>query len=89
MTEPSGAPSSDELPGCWGRGGVGCVTMIAGLFSGGMVAVALSMIWAKLSRAPTCEGIPTCDWHVWMLAGAAVGGITLPAIALWRLRRSK
>ncbi len=83
MQEPAGA----EASGCWSRGGVGCVTFVAGFFSGGMIGVLVSKAVASFTNAPGCEGIPTCDWHVYMLAGGAIGAITLPAIALWRLRR--
>jgi hypothetical protein len=77
----------EELPGCWGRGGIGCVTFVAGAVSGGMIGVAISMIVAGVTKAQGCDGIPTCDWHVYMLAGAALGAVTLPLLTFWRLRR--
>ena len=68
--------------------GVGCFTFIIGFFSGGMIAVLLGKIASFFVRAPVCEGVPLCDWHVWMLSGGAVGAVTLPVLAIWRLRRA-
>ena len=66
--------------------GVGCVTTIGGFFSGGMIAVLLAKIagWARGCEPP--QGLPACDWHVFMLTGAVIGMITLPAGVIWRLR---
>ena len=58
MSEQSNG-GGEELSGCWARGGVGCVTLLAGIFSGGMVGVAISMIVAKVTRAPACTGLPS------------------------------
>ncbi|HEX5581037.1 MAG TPA: hypothetical protein VFX39_05625 [Gemmatimonadaceae bacterium] len=52
-----------------------------------MIGVLVSKIVAGITKAPKCEGIPTCDWHVYMLTGAVLGAITLPALAFWRLRK--
>ena len=79
----------EDLPGCWGRAGVGCVTLLAGFFSGGMVGVLVSRIVAGVTRAPKCEGLPTCDWYVYAFVGGIIGAVTLPALAFWRLRRGK
>jgi hypothetical protein len=68
--------------------GVGCLTAIAGWFSGAMVGVLVSKVVAFLTKAPSCPDIPTCDWHVYAFAGAAIGVVTLPALTLMRLRRS-
>ena len=88
MSEP-GAGQGEELSGCWGKGGVGCVTLFAGGISGGMIGVAISMIVAKLTRAPTCQGIPSCNWHYYAGVVGLIGALTLPALALWRLRGRK
>lgn len=79
--------ASQDVPVGWSRAGVGCFTFFIGLFSGGMVAVFISVMVRELTRGPTCEGIPTCDWHVYMLTGAALGALSLPTLVLWRLRR--
>ena len=66
--------------------GVGCVTTIGGFFSGGMIAVLIAKIagWARGCAPPS--GLPACDWHVFMLTGALIGMVTLPAGVIWRLR---
>ncbi len=66
---------------------MGCVTFFAGGFSGGMVGVFVSVMVRELTRGPTCEGIPTCDWHIYMLAGAVLGALSLPALVLRRMRQ--
>jgi hypothetical protein len=58
-----------------------------GLMSGAMVGVLASKIVAWLTGAPACEGIPTCNWHVYAGWGALVG-LTLPALVLRRLFQS-
>ncbi len=68
---------------------MGGVTFVAGGFSGGMVGVFASVMMRELTQGPTCEGIPTCDWHVYMLAGAVLGALSLPALVLWRMRRTE
>ncbi len=79
----------EDLPGCWGRAGVGCVTLIAGLFSGAMVGVLVSRIAAGIMKAPKCEGLPTCDWYIYAFVGGIIGAITLPALAFRRLGKKK
>lgn len=66
--------------------GVGCVTTIGGFFSGGMIAVLIAKVagWARGCAPPS--GLPACDWHVFMLTGALIGMVTLPAGVIWRLR---
>ena len=84
MTGPQGG---EPLSGCWGRAGVGCVTLFAGAISGGMVGVLVSKIVAFVTKAPACPGIPTCDWHVYAGGGILIGSLTLFALAMWRTRR--
>lgn len=67
--------------------GLGCFTFIIGGFSGGMVAVLLGMGIEGLRRSPRCEGLPVCNWYVYVAIGAAIGALSLPALVLNRLRR--
>jgi hypothetical protein len=67
--------------------GVGCFTAFIGLWSGAMVAVLIGKIVEGIRGAPTCEGLPMCNWHVYAAAGAAVGALSLPVLVLNRLRR--
>jgi hypothetical protein len=68
--------------------GVGCFTIFIGVFSGGMIAVLIGTIVAFLTRAPKCSGVPLCNWYVFAGYGALIGAISLPVLALWRLRRA-
>ena len=67
--------------------GVGCFTAFIGLWSGAMVAVLIGKIVEGIRGAPTCEGLPMCNWQVYAAAGAAVGALSLPVLVLNRLRR--
>jgi hypothetical protein len=79
---PTGVPRSRLVA-------VGCVTTLIGVMSGGMIAVLVSKFVAFLSRAPSCPGIPTCDWYLYWAVGALIGGISLPTLAVRALRRPK
>jgi len=68
--------------------GVGCVTAVAGLFSGGMIGVLVSRIVAWVTHAPTCPELPTCDWYKYAAVGMLLGLVTLPILTIMRLRRS-
>lgn len=67
---------------------IGCFMAVIGAFSGGMVAVLLSMGIAKVTGAPRCDGIPTCNWHYYWGAGALVGFLTLPWLVVSALLSS-
>ena len=67
--------------------GVGCFTTFIGFWSGGMIAVMIGKIVEGVRRAPSCEGLPLCNWNVYAAVGAAIGAITLPVLVLMRLRR--
>lgn len=67
--------------------GVGCFATFVGVWSGGMVGVLVGRIIEGLKRAPSCEGLPTCNWYVYAGIGALIGAVTLPTLVLMRLRR--
>ena len=67
--------------------GVGCFTIVGGFFAGGMISVFIGKIAGWLRRCEPDPGLPACDWHVFMLVGAIIGMITLPAGVFWRMRR--
>src|SRR5262245_39709618 len=48
--------------------GVGCFTTFIGLWSGAMVAVFIGKLVEGMRGAPTCEGLPLCNWHVYAAA---------------------
>lgn len=86
---PQGTGTSDaDL--AWGRRlGVGCFTTFAGFASGGMVGVFVGKIVGNARGCVPPEGLPACDWYYFALAGMILGAITLPFLALRRLRRSE
>ena len=67
--------------------GVGCFTAVIGFFSGGMIAVLVGRIVEGLRGTPACEGVPICNWYVYVGWGGLLGALSLPALVLWRLRR--
>lgn len=60
-----------------------------GVVSGGMIAVLVSKFVAFVTRAPSCPGIPTCNWYVYWAVGAVVGGVSLSWLAVWTLGKPK
>jgi len=69
----------------------GCLllmTAIGGFFGGGMIAVLVAKIVGSARRCEPAEGLPACDWHLYMLAGAAIGVVLLPTVTFLRLRRT-
>ena len=68
--------------------GVGCVTAIAGFFSGGMIGVFIAKIVGSIRGCNPGPELPACDWHVYALVGMLIGILTLPVLALNRLRRA-
>lgn len=71
------------------RFGVGCFTFFVGAWSGAMVGVLIGKAIEGARRAPSCDGLPTCNWYVYAGVGAAVGALSLPLLVFWRLRRGK
>jgi hypothetical protein len=69
--------------------GVGCFTAIAGFFSGGMVGVLVAKGVGFAQKCSPPEGLPACNWYIYAAAGMLLGVVTLPALALWRLRGKK
>ena len=67
--------------------GVGCVTSVAGLFSGGMLGVAVAKMVGSFRGCNPGPDLPACDWHVYAGIGMLIGVLTLPTLALMRLRR--
>ncbi|MGZ8468797.1 MAG: hypothetical protein ACXWZ7_05150 [Gemmatirosa sp.] len=67
---------------------IGCLMLPLGAMSGGMTGVLVSKIVAWVTKAPSCSGIPTCDWYIYAGWGGLVGALTLPALVSWRLLQS-
>jgi hypothetical protein len=69
------------------RVAIGCFTAWLGLVSGAMVAVLLSKFVAYLTRAPACDGIPSCNWYIYAMMGGGIGALSLPLLVLRVLGR--
>jgi hypothetical protein len=69
--------------------GVGCVTTVAGFFSGGMIAVLVGKFVGSMQGCKPPEGLPACNWWVYAGIGAVLGAVTLPVVALTRLSRTR
>ncbi|MEO7501694.1 MAG: hypothetical protein ABIW94_03555 [Gemmatimonadaceae bacterium] len=69
-------------------GCVGCLTLVAGMFSGAMIGVLIAKIVGSARNCEPATGLPACDWHVYAGVGMLIGAVTLPVLALMRLRRS-
>jgi hypothetical protein len=67
--------------------GVGCVTTVAGFFSGAMIAVFIAKFVGSAQGCRPPEGLPACNWWVYAGIGAALGAVSLPFLALTRLNR--
>jgi hypothetical protein len=67
--------------------GVGCFTFFIGAVSGAMSGVGIGKLLGFFNRCTPQPGLPACEWWVFAGYGAAIGALTLPVLALWRLRR--
>jgi hypothetical protein len=84
------APTQLEREGMIARNiGVGCVTMAAGFFSGGMIAVFVGKVVGSFQGFRPPEGLPACNWWVYAGVGAVIGALTLPVLALRRLNQTR
>ena len=67
--------------------GVGCFTTFIGFWSGGMIAVLIGKVLEGIRGAPSCDGLPLCNWNVYAAVGGLIGAVSLPVLVLTRLRR--
>ena len=56
-------------------------------FSGGMIGVFIAKVVGSFRGCEPPTGLPACDWHVYAGVGMLIGVLTLPALALNRLRQ--
>ena len=73
----------------WSYIGVGCFTAPIGFFGGGMIAVLVAKIVGSTQGCKPPEGLPACNTWEFLIPGALIGLVALPAAALWRLRRGR
>jgi hypothetical protein len=85
---PEGSAETGE--GVWPYLGVGCLTAVAGLVGGGMIAVLISKTVGGIvgCHAEAETGAP-CDWSNYWTWGARIGVILLPTVVIWRMRRAR
>ena len=69
--------------------GVGCVTTVAGFFSGGMVGAFAAKVVGSMQGCRPPDGLPACNWWVYAGMGALIGALTLPVLALRRLTQTR
>jgi hypothetical protein len=67
--------------------GVGCITAMAGFFSGGMIAVLVGKFVGSAQGCKPPEGLPACNWWLYAGVGAVIGALSLPFLALRRLNK--
>ena len=89
MSNETGETSEDIHESRIGRNmGVGCLTAVAGFFSGGMIGVFIAKVVGSIQRCEPPQGVPACNWPVYAVIGMGVGVLTLPSLVMWRLTRS-
>src|SRR5258706_12517391 len=83
-------PGDATDDGVWPYLGVGCVSAIAGLAAGGMIAVLISKIVGSVGGcAPDADTGAPCNWSTYWTWGGRPGMVLFPAVVLWRMRRSR
>jgi hypothetical protein len=80
--------SGQTSQGVWPYLGVGCVSAVAGLAAGGMIAVLIAKIVGGISgcQVDAETGAP-CDWNIYWTWGARIGLVLLPTVVIWRMRK--
>jgi hypothetical protein len=70
--------------------GVGCVSVLAGLAGGGMIAVLIAKVVGFVIRCPSeAETGAPCNWFTYAAFGAIAGAIILPTLTVSLLRRAR
>ncbi|MBU6366651.1 MAG: hypothetical protein KJT01_10620 [Gemmatimonadetes bacterium] len=82
----TGAPPAEDRVGR--NIGVGCFTTFIGFVSGAMVGVGIGKAVGFFARCTPEPGLPACEWWVFAGWGGAIGAVTLPVLAIWRLLRA-
>ena len=82
--------SRQASEGVWPYVGVGCLSAVAGLVAGGMIAVFIAKIVGGVMgcQAAAETGAP-CGWSTYWSWGARIGVFGLPIVVLVRMRRAR
>ena len=83
------APPAETRRSGWPYIGVGCLTFVVGFFGGGMMAALVAKVVGSARGCIPIEGFPACNTWSFVLPGAVLGAILLPAVSIWRLRQSR
>lgn len=83
----TGSPDADLARGR--RIGVGCFTTFIGFWSGGMIGVLVGKVVGNVRGCVPIEGTPACDWYSFAAVGMILGAVTLPVLALRRLKAGR
>jgi hypothetical protein len=86
MTAPTPPGNAPPRPALGRVIAIGCFAAWIGGFSGAMIAVLASKFVAFLTKAPSCDGIPSCDWYLYALVGGILGALSLPWLVVSALR---
>src|SRR5438270_9911378 len=80
----------DAEPTIWPYIGVGCITLVAGFFGGGMIGVFVGwLVGHARGCVPPADSFPICDFFPFWMCGMVLGAILLPTVALIRLRQGR
>lgn len=63
--------------------------MVVGLFGGGMIAMLVGKVTDAVIGCRPPEGLPVCSWWRYWWAGALIGVVGLPVMAVYRLRQGR
>jgi hypothetical protein len=79
---PNDAPPV-ESGSAWEYVGLGCITLVAGLFGGGMLGVLVAKVvgWAQQCTSDANTGAP-CAWTNFWFFGAVAGAVIFPTTVL-------
>jgi hypothetical protein len=71
------------------RIGIGCVTVIGGFFSGGMIGVFVGKVVGSIRGCNPGPELPACDWQVYAGIGMLIGVVTLPLLVVNRMMHGR
>ena len=68
------------------RYAIGCLLAIPGFFAGGMIGAALAKLVGAVRGCTPPQGFPACDIWSFVLPCGVIGGLSLGAAIVLRLR---
>jgi len=63
--------------------------MVAGFFSGAMVAVLVARFVSWGTHCRYDAELPACNWPQYAGIGGLIGAVTLPALVFWQILRPR